>query len=344
MQALRNILLIPVWLLALLTPAKSFRTNPIIGSVTLNRLGLHVARVLLARALVWIRWGLLAFLIDTKHRKQFHTDGFMVLENFVDEETISKLRNEVQNHRGETRQMLQGDTATQRFLLDSEGLKEKPALANITSLPSFLNLLHYGAASLMPPLLYIQRIRNGQQKAGSDPQKNMHSDTFHPTMKAWLFLEDVPPEKGPFTYVRGSNKLTWARLRWEYCRSVTARANPDGYSEKGSFRASADDLAAMHLPEPAGLAVKAGTLVVANTNGFHGRGKAQDGCSRLEIWAYSRPTPFNPFPGLPFEWISQLQMKVLKAHWRRKDQQAARKNSRASWHLIAADEMTDFDP
>ena len=41
-----------------------------------------------------------------------------------------------------------------------------------------------------------------------DPQTALHADTFHPTVKAWLFLTDVAADAGPFTYVPGSHRLT----------------------------------------------------------------------------------------------------------------------------------------
>lgn len=342
-QILTKLLKAPIWILALVTPAKSFRDNPVIGSRILNALGLHIVRILLARALVWLRWLLLAPTVGKRIRQSLHRDGFVVIENFISPEAVADIRQEIKDHQGETRQMIQGDTATQRFLLDADNLARKPALSNTINGKSFKRALRYVAASLNPPLLYIQRIRNGIQGKRPDPQKNMHADTFHPTMKAWLFLEDVTQDKGPFTYVRGSNRMTWKRLKWEYTRSLTARKNPDGYSEKGSFRATDEDLAQMGLPAPEGITAKAGTLVIADTNGFHGRGQAKEGQSRLEIWAYSRPTPFNPLPGFPFKWLDTLQMSVLKSHWRRKDTEATRKNSRASWHLIPASEMTDLD-
>lgn len=333
----------PVWLLALGTTAKSFRDNPVIGSRLLNRFGLHVVRLLLARLVTGLRQLLLTPLAPKSVRRALARDGFAVVEDFLSADEIATIRAEVGGHQGEVRQMLQGDTATQRILLDTEGLSGKPSLASLTHRRSFLGPLGYAAATLTPPLLYIQRIRNGHQAGRADPQKNMHSDTFHPTMKAWLFLEDVTPEMGPFTYVRGSHRLTWKRLKWEYQRSLTAARQPDGYSEKGSLRADADDLRTLGLPAPEGLTAKAGTLVIANTNGFHGRGQAEPGCSRLEVWAYARPNPFNPLPGLPFHWVGSLQQAVLRAFWRRRDRIAEVKNSRASWHVIPAAEMTDFD-
>jgi len=333
----------PVWIVALGTSAKSFVGNPVIGSRALNTLGLHILRVLLARIITWLRWALLSPLAARGFRRTLHKDGFAVIPDFISAKDIKALRSEIKVHIGETRQMLQGNTATQRILLDAAGLDGKPQMTALCDSKHFLRPLNYASAKLSPPLLYVQRIRNGIREAGADPQKTMHADTFHPTMKAWLFLEDVAPEKGPFTYVKGSHKLTAARLAWEYGRSRTAAKNPDGYSEKGSFRASPDDLKAMGLPEPEGVCAPAGTLVIANTNGFHGRGQAADNQSRLEIWAYARPSPFNPLPGLPFDFIGKLQSRVLKAYWRRKDRVAKARNSRASWHLIDASDMTDFD-
>ena len=55
---------------------------------------------------------------------------------------------------------------------------------------------------------------------GPDPQLELHSDTFHPSLKAWLFLTDVPEDGRPLTYVAGSHRLTPDRLAWEKRRTV----------------------------------------------------------------------------------------------------------------------------
>lgn len=333
----------PVWILALLTTAKSFKDNPVIGARILNRLGLHIIRVFIARGVTWLRWWLLSPLLQHSYRKAFHKDGFVVIPDFLDGVAVQTIRAEIKAQTGETRAMTQGNTDTQRILLDTHTLQSKPALNTVCNSRTFVNALRYGAATLALPLLYVQRIRNGFHTGKQDPQKTMHADTFHPTMKAWLFLEDVTPDKGPFTYVPGSQRLSAKRIKWEYRRSCCAATNHDGYSEKGSFRANAEDLKAMGLPAPSGVCVSAGTLVIANTNGFHGRGMAESGSSRLEIWAYNRPNPFNPFPGLPFKFVVNIKNYALRTFWQHKDKVAKRKGSKSSWHLIKPNEMTDFD-
>ncbi|PIR33996.1 MAG: phytanoyl-CoA dioxygenase, partial [Alphaproteobacteria bacterium CG11_big_fil_rev_8_21_14_0_20_44_7] len=44
-KSVKNILLLPIWVLSVFTTAKFFGNNPIIGSKTLNILGLHVFRM-----------------------------------------------------------------------------------------------------------------------------------------------------------------------------------------------------------------------------------------------------------------------------------------------------------
>ncbi|CAN0508348.1 unnamed protein product, partial [Discosporangium mesarthrocarpum] len=170
-------------------------------------------------------------------------------------------------------------------------------------------------------------------------QKALHADTFHPTMKSWFFLDDVAPDGGPFTYVPGSNRLTKKRLAWEYRRSLQAKSDPDGYSERGSLRVDPDDLRAMDLPDPVALPVRKNTLVVANTCGFHCRGHARAGATRLEVWSFSRTNPFNPFPGIGSKLASKLEHRAAKALWNWQDRKAAARGVLSSWHPVPASVM-----
>ncbi len=339
MTMLKKIYMLPVWIIALVTQAKSFTANPVIGSKILNICGLHVLRILLARASTHFRWLLLSLFMPKNLRHDFHKNGFIAIENFIPPSDVTVIRNEIKNYKGDVRQMSQGDTATQRFLLTKQSLINAPTLSKVVNSKPFRNYLIYTGAKATLPMLYIQRIRNGFKSAVADPQKNMHSDTFHPTMKAWLFLEDVTEEMGPFTYVPTSNQLTKKRLLWEYRKSSGAAKMNDKYSERGSLRATDADLDQMNLPSPTGITATAGTLVIANTNGFHGRGQAQSGANRLEIWAYSRHNPFNPYPGVNLPFVPHLKHKIMTAFLHRKDKKAQQKGAQPSWKLIPEDEM-----
>ncbi len=337
-QAL-NVLLLPVWIGQVFGISKSFRDNPVLGSPALNRLGLHVARLGTAHALNRFRELLLSPLASPEHRRLFREQGYLVIPDYLPERDFAALVSEVRKARGEVRECIQGDTLTHRILLDEETLADMPATGRLVNDRGFERLLKYCAARLKRPLYYVQSIKNGYVDGPADPQKTLHADTFHPTMKAWFFIDDVPEDGGPFTYVPGSHRLTWARAKWEYERSCRASEIKDGYSEKGSMRADPRDLRTLGLPDPVAISVKANTLVVADTHGFHCRGQARARTSRLEIWAYSRTNPFNPFPGLGWRVFSRLECKAARAYWRWEDDRARRRNTLSSWHVVPTERM-----
>ena len=170
----------------------------------------------------------------------------------------------------------------------------------------------YIASTRAEPLYYVQAISGGIAEGPPDPQLELHSDTFHPSLKAWLFLTDVPEDQGPLTYVPGSHRLTPARLAWERARSI-AIAGSDRLSQRGSLRVAPDELPALGLPAPHRFAVPANTLVAIDTSGFHARGSAARPFVRVEIWAYSRRSPFLPWAGL--DPLSPAPLALRRAAW-----------------------------
>lgn len=332
--------MLPLWGLQVFGMSKSFSANPIIGNTLLNRLGLHAGRAALAHGMAKLRWALLAWQVPAELIKSYQAQGFVVIPGFLPEKQFDALLQQVCSQRDcEVRECVQGDTLTHRILLDEGALARLPHARALLDHPLFEPLLTYCGANRKRPLHYVQSIKNGAAEGKRDPQKALHADTFHPTMKAWFFLDDVEADRGPFTYVPGSNRFTKERLAWEYRRSLTARSDPDGYSERGSLRVDPADLGALGLPGPKALAVKRNTLVVANTCGFHCRGAAKAGMDRLEIWSFSRTNPFNPFPGIGSKLASKLEHRAAKALWRWRDKQAAAKGGLSSWHPVPASVM-----
>jgi hypothetical protein len=335
-----RILLLPVWLLQIGSSAKSFAANPILGSRMLNRLGLHAVRVVAAQTLTRLRHGLLAGLASREDREAFLRDGYIVKTDFLPPDLFDAVEADARGYRGPARECHQGDTITNRVVLDEETLDGLPACRKLAAYRPFRRLLKFCAARNEMPFLYIERVRNHAASGGDDPQCSLHSDTFQPTIKAWLFLDDVDDRNGPFTYVPGSHRLSGARLAWEYRKSVGASDLPDGYSRKGSLRCSEADLGALGLPGPRTLHVGRNTLVVANTHGFHCRGRASERTTRLAIWAYSRPNPFNPFVGFDSAWLRRIEHRVYRAWLRHQDRRAARNGTQPSWRLVDARDET----
>jgi hypothetical protein len=333
-KRLTGLIKMPVYLLQIFTGAKSFTANPIIGSRTLNRLGLHVFRVVLAAGVARFRFLCLSGFVPADQRSAFHRDGFILIKSYLPEEQFDSLNTEVRSLNGEVRQCVQGDALTQRILLTDKTLSSMPACSKVLANAALMKLFKYTSAKNTSPIFYVQSIKSNVVQGAADPQRTLHSDTFHATMKAWLFLDDVSSRNGPFTYVAGSHRLTLKRLAWEYKNSVKGSELPNSYAARGSLRVSDSDLNELGLPQPTAFEVPANTLVIANTNGFHRRGAASEVSNRMEIWAYSRTNPFNPLPGFGFKWYTRLSHMAIEKYLARQDRIAASKGTSASWHRV----------
>ena len=326
-----DILKLPFWTLALASGAKSFRDNKVIGSPSLNRWGLHRARVKLAHDLAWSRRRRLAHLVSAEDRAAFDRDGFVVKRNFLGETEFEALRRAALAYRGPAREMVQGDTITRRIALDGEALARITGARGLIGRPDWRGLMRYVGSFDQEPLYYIQTILSHVSDAAPDPQTNLHADTFHPSVKAWFFLTDVAADEGPFVYVPGSHVMSPERLAWESEMSLTAAASADRYSARGSFRVGEAELLRMKLPAPQAFAVPANTLVVADTVGFHARGPSTRPSRRVEIWAYGRRNPFLPWTGfdpLSLPGVAEARVPLL---WRLLDAAEKLGLARNSW-------------
>jgi hypothetical protein len=302
----------PLWLLALATGAKSFADNPILGSRRLNRRGLHVARLRLAHRIAWSRRRRLARAVRAEWREQFDRDGFVEIRDFLPPESFERIQSALLNGEFDARQHQQGDAITRRVPIGPDLLRAVPELRKLLESKSWRSLLSYVGSTRAEPLYYVQTIVMGHAPGAPDPQLDLHSDTFHPSLKAWLFLTDVTDDKGPLTYVPGSHLLTRERIAWEQARSVGI-GESDRLSQRGSFRIGSDELPSLGLPRPRRFAVPANTMVAIDTFGFHARGSADQPTVRVEIWAYSRRTPFVPWAAP--DLFSFKPMAIRRSTW-----------------------------
>jgi hypothetical protein len=289
--------LVPWWTIQLLTGTKSFERNGVIGSRRLNRRGLHEARVRLAHDLASRRRRRLEGLVPAPDRADYARDGFVIKRDFLPRATFAELLDQVRTYRGPLREIAEGDTIMRKVTLDRRAIAALPALAGVLRSPQWRGLIRYVGSRDAEPVVWIQSLSRHACDGPPDPQTLLHADTFHPTVKAWLFLTDVAADGGPFTYVPGSHVATPRRLAWERRMSLAAPDSANRETRQGSFRVDPAELRDMGLPEPLIFAVPANTLVVADTFGFHARGPSDSRSLRVEIWAYGRRSPFVPWAG-----------------------------------------------
>lgn len=309
----------PIWVVQLMTGSKSFLDNPLIGSQRLNRLGLHKKRVQLAGAICAWRRRRLAKRVRSDWREAFDRDGFVAIHDFVAPDTFQALRRAILEYRGQAREMRQGDAVTRRLAIDPAMLAAIPELRRQLDRDDLKALFHYVASFRVTPLHYVQTIVTHDAEVDVDPQEALHADAFHSSLKAWLFLNPVAPDEAPFTYVRGSHRLTAERLDWEYRRSLIAPGEMSRLTGRGSPRVNQEELAAMGLGEGEPLAVPGNTLVVADTLGFHARGASVRPIERVEIWSYARRNPFLPWLGGDLLSIRGLAERRVGWVWAARD-------------------------
>lgn len=335
-------LLLPIWLGQLLTQEKSFERNAVIGSRWLNEHGLHTARVKAAHRLANSRRRRLARFISAADRASFERDGFIVRHDFLPKDLFDDLALQVRRLRAPAREMVEGDTITRRIALDPHALTLAPALRRLLDLADYRNLIRYVGSSAAAPMMYIETILTQAIEGPEDPQTAVHADTFHPTVKAWLYLSDAAGDAMPLMYVPGSHKLTPERLAWERRMSVEARGSSEPENRQGSFRVDPRDLPALGLPQPQAIAGAPNTLIVADTFGFHARGRSPASASRVEIWAFGRRNPFLPMVGLDPWSIEALGLRKPQIYWRTLDFCERMGLARQRWH--GCGEVSPFDP
>jgi hypothetical protein len=322
-MTLAKVLMTPIWALQLLTGAKSFLDNPLLGSRRLNARGLHFGRVRLAAGMAAWRRRRLARKVRPDWREAFDCDGFVAIPDIVPPAEFPALRTAILAYQGPAREMRQGDAITRRLAIDPAMFAAIPALQALLARADVTALFHYVASFRTTPLHYVQTIVS-DPVGEADPQETLHADSFHSSLKAWLFLNPVAADEGPFTYVRGSHRFTLERLDWERRRSL---ANPhaiDRLSARGSPRVTGEDLAAMHLAPAEVLAVPGNTLVVADTLGFHARGASVRPGERVEIWSYARRNPFLPWLGGDLLSLPGLAERRVNWLWALRDRLEAR--------------------
>jgi hypothetical protein len=314
-RTLRDVLLGPIWAAQLLTAAKSFTDNPLIGSRWLNARGLHVWRLRTAERMARMRRRRLAVLLSPEDRVAFDRQGYIVKPQFLPEPQFAALLRQVQSYRGPAREQVQGDAVTRRIACDRTTLAAMPALASLLADQRWRGLISYAGSFDAEPMVYIQTVLSHAGHGEADPQELVHSDTFHATVKAWLFLTDAESGAACFSYVPGSHQLTPQRLAWEQQRSLQLSSHGDRQSRRGSLRVTPAELAAIGLPSPHELPARANTLIVADTRGFHARGPSVKPTQRVEIWAYGRRNPFLPFTGCDIWRLRALRDRRIAMFW-----------------------------
>ncbi len=265
------------------------------GSVLANRLGLQLARIAAVNGAFRLR----RRTIDGDIRpyvEAYERDGIVVIEDFLPADVFAQIQEECREAHEAGR--FKSECVEDNSILEETLVLKKPKLMPTT----WATLAHHewlmrlvSTITRLPAPEHIDLEVSYMTKTPDAPQPKrlvgtnyLHADTHYPSAKAWLFLEDIDEENGAFVYAKGTQKMTLAKLRYEYAASVrVAKAERDGTMSvtvpATIVRAPTPrQRRAMKVLE-APFGGKANTLVVVNVGGFHKRGEFLERHERKQI-------------------------------------------------------------
>jgi hypothetical protein len=272
-----------------------FSRDKVIDSTLLNLMGAQVFRALLARLAYKIRHPLVPDAVADRVA-ELHRDGIVVLRDFLPAEQFERVRAEcawldTQPDQIETFQ--HGPTTLEAVAIRNFPERALPSVYGFYNDPRLHGI--FTAAEQRPVNLTEagerESLTHGEAAETSgkvDPQTELHSDIFFNTHKAWLYLDDVCIEDGPLAYVKGSHRLTLARLGFVYRDSWKRRPESDPsrrISPQEQRRCRADETV---------VTCPRNTLVVVNTCGYHRRLQGRPGRRRYALHMSIRGNPFAP--------------------------------------------------
>lgn len=107
-----------------------------------------------------------------------------------------------------------------------------------------------------------------------------HIDDFFPRFKAMYYMKDAGPEDGPFAYLKGSHRFSWAKLKKIHKM----------YNENYAYGSLFTQEEVNRLPyEECRITAKAGDLILADVNGIHRGTPVKPGHLRYAVFAYYSP-------------------------------------------------------
>ncbi len=191
----------------------------------------------------------------------FENEGYAILKNFLDENTVNKINDEIDFLSNE-RKIKQN--AKQKIMFAIHKSDYLKSIGQNKSLPELLSSRMYEGVKLFQSINFIM---------GS--QQNTHSDSIHMTtfplgglMGFWIALEDIDADNGPLHYYPQSHKLPYY-LNSDYDNEGnTFLIGDKNYSE---YEKMIEQKIQVYEMKKLVFTAKKGDAIIWHVNLFHGR-------------------------------------------------------------------------
>ena len=286
----------------------------VVGGALANRLGLQAGRALKERAVRRLRS--LEVAPDLKGPLEaLEQTGLLVIENYLPIEDFQELERELERLERLPPERFRivdyGKNFRSQDLIVSKYPDEFPAFSRILRDDLFLNRLACASARRRPSfkshvmVQWLSKPEPDQPHEDYDYNSYLHVDRHYQFMKAFLYLRDVPADCAPYTFVPGSHRFSWERLRFEYllgvrqsaARNVTARLGTLAQKERDAAMSQlAEELCTRGNLKRVAVSGKKNTLIISDNAGLHCRGEMRGRLPRvtanldfkfLESWGHT---------------------------------------------------------
>ena len=260
----------------------------------LNELGLHLYRIILANKIYKKRRT-----VQSELGQQFCEQGYLLVEDFLPEEEFNNIKSVFD------RDVASSSAFGTKWAFHPTQMfaRNKNFYDLIKECARVKNFSH-DAPKGIPRTEFWNHFHEKE-----DPQYRYHTDTFQPTCKFWLYLEDIEVNQGPMNLIPRSHVCDEKRLKWDYENSLLSRDSTlwDYRVQKngtpGSFRIlegsteeeERSELQRLGYSTNKVMVGKKNTLLAANTYCFHKRGIGEKNSYRRTLTSQYRPVAFGVY-------------------------------------------------
>ncbi len=247
------------------------------GGLAVNLLGYQVARTLVKRTATALRPRGTVSRESQKYLKSLDQDGIVSIPNFFSEADFSSLRSEFEKlYPHFNVYPIKNSRSCYKKFNGTENA-QSPVIRKLFHENKLIYELAQAvsrrAIHATPEVAYFEWLC-AEEEIGKphqfDHEDMLHYDVPYSTVKVFFYLNDVDEKNGAFTYLPGSNRLSLARLKYDYKLSVDHFKNRVGRVAEGHYEPSESELREMGIHEKP-MTGKKNTLIIANNLGFHKR-------------------------------------------------------------------------
>lgn len=191
----------------------------------------------------------------------WHKTGYIIWENFLDEETIETINQEIDGLL--TKKEVQFNYTHRKIF---NAYKQSYTVRKVIKDKRLLELFHFILERNVLPFQTINFLKGSEQKAHSD---SIHMTTFPEgnLIAAWFALEDIRTEQGAISYYPGSQDLPY--IYNEDFPNDNSRFLLDGNANE-KYETKIQELIQEHQLEKKIFEAKKGSVLIWHANLLHG--------------------------------------------------------------------------